>query len=70
MGDVALGMSILAGADDVDPYTPPVPVPDYAPLDVDLSGLKVGWSPTTGVPVEPEVQRAVAEAAAALAKVA
>ena len=66
VGDVALGMSILAGADDVDLFTPPVPVPDYAPLDVDLSGLKVGWSPTTGVPVEPEVQRSVTEAAAAL----
>jgi aspartyl-tRNA(Asn)/glutamyl-tRNA(Gln) amidotransferase subunit A len=66
VGDVALGMSILAGADDVDIYTPPVPVPDYAPLDVDLTQLKVGWSPTTGVPVEPEVQRSVAEAAAAM----
>ncbi len=66
VGDVALGMSILAGADDVDLYTPPVPVPDYASLDVDLSGLKVGWSPTAGVPVEPEVQRSVAEAATAL----
>ena len=66
VGDVALGLSVLAGADDVDLYTPPVPVPDYAPLDVDLSGLRVGWSPTTGVPVEPEVQRSVAEAAAAL----
>ncbi len=66
VGDVALGMSILAGADDVDLYTPPVPVPDYAPLDVDLTQLKVGWSPTTGVPVEPEVQRSVAEAAAAM----
>ena len=66
VGDVALGMSVLAGPDDVDLYAPPVPVPDYAPLDVDLSGLKVGWSPTTGVPVEPEVQRSVAEAAAAL----
>ena len=66
VGDVALGMSILAGADGVDLYTPPVPTPDYAPLDVDLSRLKVGWSPTTGVPVEPEVQRSVAEAAAAM----
>ena len=66
VGDVALGMSILAGADDVDLYTPPVPVPDYSPLDVDLTQLKVGWSPTTGVPVEPEVQRSVAEAAAAM----
>lgn len=66
VGDAALGMSILAGADDVDLYTPPVPVQDYGSLDVDLSGLKVGWSPTTGVPVEPEVQQAVAEAASAM----
>ncbi len=66
VGDVALGMSILAGADDVDLYTPPVPAPDYAPLDVDLTQLKVGWSPTTGVPVDQEVQRSVAEAAAAM----
>ena len=59
-------MSILAGADDVDLYTPPVPVPEYAPLDVDLTQLRVGWSPATGVPVESEVQRSVAEAAAAM----
>ena len=66
VGDVALALSVLAGADDVDLYAPPVPVPDYAPLDADLGGLRVGWSPTTGVPVHPEVQRSVAEAAAAL----
>lgn len=64
--DVALGMSILAGADDVDLYTPPVPVPSYGTLDTDLTRLKVGWSPTAGVPVEPEVQRSMSEAAAAL----
>ena len=66
VGDVALAMSILAGPDDVDLYAPPVPVPDYAPLDAELSDLRVGWSPTAGVPVQPEVQRSVAEAAAAL----
>ena len=69
VGDVALGMSVLAGADDVDIYTPPVPVPDYTPLDVDLGRLKVGWSPTAGVPVEPEVQQRVSEAAAALGEI-
>ena len=69
VGDVALGMSVLAGADDADLYTPPVPVPDYATQDVDLSRLKVGWSPTTGVPVEPEVQRKVSEAAATLGEI-
>ena len=68
VGDVALGLSILAGPDDVDLYTPPVPVPDYGPLDLDLSRLKVGWSPTAGVPVQPEVQQLVAEAAAAMAE--
>lgn len=66
VGDVALIMSVIAGADDVDLYCPPVPVPDYGALEADLSGLKVGWSPTTGVPVDSEVQRSVAEAAAAL----
>ena len=64
--DVALGMSVLAGPDAADLYTPPVPVPDYGALDTDLTKLKVGWSPTTGVPVEPEVQRSVSDAAAAL----
>ena len=64
--DVALGMSVLAGHDEVDLYTPPVPVPDYAALDTPLPKLKVGWSTTAGVPVEAEVQRAVAEAAATL----
>ena len=66
VGDVTLGMSILAGADDVDLYSPPVPVPDYASLDAAFSQLRVGWSPTTGVPVEPEVQQSVAEAAAVM----
>ncbi len=66
VGDVALGMAILAGPDGVDLYTPPAPVPDYVPLDLDLSRLKVGWSPTTGVPVQPEVQQSVAEAAAVM----
>ena len=64
--DVALGMSILAGADEVDLYSPPVPVPDYLALDTPLPKLKVGWSATAGVPVEPEVQRAVEQAAATL----
>ena len=68
IGDVALGMSVLAGPDDVDLYTPPVPVPDYAPLDLDFSGLKVGWSPTAGVPVLAEVQQSVAEAAAVMSE--
>ena len=50
----------------MDLYSPPVPVPDYLALDTPLPKLKVGWSATAGVPVEPEVQRAVEGAAAAL----
>lgn len=41
-------------------------MPDYGALDTPLPKFKVGWSATAGVPVEVEVQRAVAEAAAAL----
>ncbi len=64
--DIALSMSILAGPDEVDIYSPPVPVPDYLALDAPLPKLKLGWSATAGVPVEPEVQRTVEEAATAL----
>ena len=66
VGDASLAMSILAGPDDVDLYAPPVPVPDHAKLDSEPGDLRVGWSPTAGVPVQPEVRRSVAEAAAAL----
>ena len=64
--DIALGLSIMAGTDGRDTYSPPVPVPDYTALDSPLPTLKVGWSPTAGIPVEPEVQNAVTEAAKAL----
>ena len=64
--DIALALSVLAGPDDQDPYTPPVPVPDYlAPAPLPRT-VKVGWSAAAGIPVEPVVQRAVAEAAQAL----
>ena len=64
--DVALELSVTAGPDGVDIYAPPVPVQDYLDLDRPLAGLKVGWSPTTGIPVESEVQQTVARAAEAL----
>ena len=64
--DVALGMSVLDCPDQVDLYAPPVPLSDYLDLDAPLHKLKLGWSATAGVPVEPEVQRTVEEAAVAL----
>ena len=64
--DIALGLSIMAGTDGLDVYAPPVPVPDYMELDSPLPRLKVGWSPTGGKWVEPEVQNVVKEAAKAL----
>ena len=65
--DIGLAMSILAGADQVDLYSPPVPLPDYLTLDVSLPKIRVGWSGTAGAAVEPEVQQAVAAAAKTLA---
>ncbi|MFQ5872412.1 MAG: amidase [Dehalococcoidia bacterium] len=67
--DIALGLSIMAGPDDLDIYAPPVPIPDYTALDSPLPELKVGWSPATGIPVEQEVQDTGAEAANALSEV-
>ena len=64
--DVALGLSILAGPDGLDIYAPPVSVPDYLDLNPPLPLLKVGWSPTSGIPALPEVQDTVSEAARAL----
>ena len=66
--DIGLAMSVLAGPDQVDLYSPPVPLPDYLALDAPLPKFKVGWSATAGAAVEPEVQQAVTEAATALAE--
>ena len=66
--DTALGMSIMAGTDGVDIFSPPVPVPDYMDLGGPLPRLKVGWSPTMGIAVEQEVQDWVAKAAEAMAE--
>ena len=65
--DVALAMSVLAGPDGVDPYAIDVPVQDYMNLDGPVSGLRVGFSPTAGIAVEPQVQAAITGAAEALA---
>ena len=66
--DIALGLSIMAGPDGIDVYAPPVPVQDYSDIEAVPPGVKIGWSPTAGTPVDPEVQKVVEEAANALAE--
>lgn len=65
--DAALAMSVLAGPDGVDPYAIDAPVQDYMNLDGPVSGMRIGYSPTAGIAVEPEVQAAINSAAEALA---
>jgi aspartyl-tRNA(Asn)/glutamyl-tRNA(Gln) amidotransferase subunit A len=68
VGDAALGLAILAGADGLDPYAPPVPVPNYS-LDGPLPELRVGWTSEKGfAPVSKEVQEAVSSAAGVLSE--
>ncbi len=66
--DIALGLSILAGPDGIDVYAPPVPVQDYSDIEAVPSETRIGWSPTGGTPVDPEVQKVVEAAANALAE--
>ena len=66
VNDVALELSVAAGSDGLDLFAPPVSVPDYLHLDQPLTDLKVGWSPTMGIPVDSEVQQTVARGAEAL----
>jgi amidase len=65
--DVALLLSAMAGPDARAPLSLRAPAPDLAgPLDADLRGRRVAWSPALGgLPVEPAV-RAPAEAAVRL----
>ena len=66
VADVALELSVTAGADGFDTFAPPVPVPNYMDLDVPLAGIKVGWSSAMNLPTDPEVQNVVRQAAKAL----
>lgn len=68
VADLALQMQVLAGP---DPRIP-ISLPDSgeiftAPLDIDTDGLRVAWSPDLGLPVEPAVRDALADAPARLA---
>jgi amidase len=62
--DVALLLAAMAGPDARAPLSLRAPAPDLAaPLDADLRGRRMAWSPSLGgLPVEPAV-RAAAEAA-------
>ena len=68
--DVALALSIIAGPDGVDPYAPPVPLPDLPDLGEVASGVRVGWSVGPGFgPIDSDVRDTVVRAASALAEV-
>ncbi|WP_104116815.1 amidase [Arthrobacter sp. B1805] len=57
--DIALGMTAIAGADPAVPYAYPVTRSFKASLQLDLAGLRIGWSADfgLGVPVDREVVR-------------
>ncbi|GEP26745.1 amidase [Cryobacterium levicorallinum] len=60
ISDIALMMSVIGGAHPRSPITNPVPPARFTePLERDLTGLRIGYSPDfgIGVPVEPEVRR-------------
>jgi aspartyl-tRNA(Asn)/glutamyl-tRNA(Gln) amidotransferase subunit A len=56
--DCALMLQIMAGIDPRDPFTRPVPIPNYAAeIMGDIKGLKVGICPDLfPTPVDPDVQ--------------
>jgi amidase len=62
--DLALFLRVLAGPDPRDPLSQRVATLDlHAPLEVDLGGRTVAWSPSlNGLPVAPEVRDALAAA--------
>lgn len=57
VADVALLLSVLAGYDERNPIALDQPAAPFAgPLDADLAGLRVAWSPDLGgLPVDPAV---------------
>ncbi|AAU28417.1 TPA: amidase [Legionella pneumophila] len=63
VSDLRLGLSVLAGSDQYDPYTNPVPVMPAAPL----KKLRVAYFTENGfTPVDAEIQNVVKSAALAL----
>ncbi len=67
VGDVALGLSALAGPDPRVPISLDEPGQGFAaPMPLELNGLRVAWAPDLGgrIPVDPEVRDTLAPAAA------
>ncbi|HEU5474270.1 MAG TPA: amidase [Actinophytocola sp.] len=63
VADAALLLSVLAGPDPRSPIALEAPGAPFAePLDPDLSGLRVAWTPDLGgmIPVDPEVAAVLA----------
>ena len=61
--DAALLMSVWAGPDERDPKSLPDTGDDWlGALDGDLAGLRVAWSPSLGLPADPEVVGLVGQA--------
>ncbi|WP_422391398.1 amidase [Arthrobacter sp. N1] len=57
--DIALGMTAIAGPDPASPFGYPITGSFADPLQRDLTGLRIGWSPDfgLGMPVDREVLR-------------
>jgi amidase len=65
--DLTLQLQVVAGPDPRVPISLPEPGSVFArPLDGDVAGLRVAWSPDLGLPVEPAVRAALAGVPAAL----
>ncbi|MEV8631466.1 amidase [Streptosporangium sp. NPDC051023] len=69
VADLALLMSVLSGFDAASPLSIPQSGAVFAePLETDLTGLRVAWSPDLGeLPVDVETARVTADAPAVLA---
>ena len=64
VADAALMLSVIAGYDDRDPWSVPLPPTDWQALDDGIAGLSIGLSLDWGyAPVEPVVREVVSEAA-------
>jgi Asp-tRNA(Asn)/Glu-tRNA(Gln) amidotransferase A subunit family amidase len=67
VAEVALGLRVLAGPDDRDPFALPAAADDFG-AGGSLAGVRVGWCPSpTGAPVESGVAAAAEAALRALA---
>jgi aspartyl-tRNA(Asn)/glutamyl-tRNA(Gln) amidotransferase subunit A len=70
VGDAALMLNVIAGADDRDRFSLPTSHPDYLKaVEGDIRELRVAWSPDLGFAVvDPQVRQATAEAVKAFAE--